>query len=170
LTFNCSKEKSPFAEGTLEIFFTLNKPAGELEPSYQTAIWLEDITGNYTKSLLVSEYLSYGGYNNATICPAWRTEADWDNVSDEEFDAVTQATPDAAPNILKIDCKEHRILPGLYKYFVQTHIQEKYNILYFGYIEMGVKSNENTAVAKYYPVKQPIAGNVLSEVRAKYYH
>jgi hypothetical protein len=166
--FGCSRYKSPYAPGSLEIQFNFNKPAGNMEPSYQIAIWLEDLNGLYIKSLLVSEYLSYGGYNDSTICPMWRKKADWDNVSDEEFNAVTQATPDVSFNSIQINCKEFEIVPGKYKYLVQAHIQERYNIAYTGEIELGQNPAEHSANVAYYPERHPDAGEVLSDVLVKY--
>ena len=127
-----------YAKGTLEITFNLNEIEG-IEPSYQTVIWLEDEDSHSLRSFLVSEYLSYGGYNDSTICPNWSKQADWDHVDDIIFDAVTAATPPIGADTLRIDCKKEQLLQGIYNYFIQVHIVEKYNILYKGTIDLSQK-------------------------------
>ena len=71
--------------GIIQIQFTFHEATADLVPSYQTSIWLEDGQNNYMKTLFLSEYLSYGGYNDSTICPAWNSVADWDNAPMESF-------------------------------------------------------------------------------------
>ena len=154
-------------QGFLEISYQLEKAQG-VQPSYQTAIWLENEQGELVRSLLVSEYLSYGGYNDSTICPDWSKLANWSKVSPEEFDAVTAATPGIGNNVLKVDCRKANLLPGKYIYCVQVHILENYNMLYEGEIMLNGENVESIATAKYIPRQHPLAGNVLSHVKARY--
>ena len=107
----CGESGPKPAKGSLEISFTFDKPK-DVEPSYCAAIWLEDMDGNYVRSLLVTEYLSYGGYNDSTICPRWRSGADWDNVTDDEFDTVTQATPSVGSHVMTFACEDHHLMTG----------------------------------------------------------
>jgi len=167
LLIACSSQSNYPAKGDIIITYQLNQVEG-LEPSYQTVIWLEDLNGKYINSFLVSEYLSYGGYNDSTICPDWSDLADWDNVSDENFDAVTTATPSVGKNQLKINCQKDSLFVGKYRYHIQTHIIEQYNILYHGEIEIGSISDENIATQEFIPVKHPLAANVLNNVKAVY--
>ncbi len=37
----------------------------------QHFLWLKKPDGTFAKTLFVSEYLSYGGYNHPEICPDW---------------------------------------------------------------------------------------------------
>lgn len=80
------------ATGTLEIHYRLAGASGDLQPSYQTSIWLENSEGERVRSLLVSEWLAYSGHNHDGVCPTWQAVADWENVSEADFDAVTRAT------------------------------------------------------------------------------
>lgn len=162
-------DKSEFVTGFLEIEYQLIPGQSEVVPSYQTVIWLEDQRGDYVKSLLVSEYLSYGGYHDSTICPTWQAQVDWDNVPEAEFEAVTRATPPIGMNHLKIELAPIQLPPGNYRFLVETHIQEKYNVLYAGEIELGRKPNESSATVQYVPTEHPLAGEVLRNVKAKYY-
>lgn len=155
------------AKGSININYILNQVEG-VEPSYQTVIWLEDLNGNYQKSFFVSEYLSYGGYNDSTICPNWSNPANWDSVSDEIFDAVTGATPPIGQNELKIALEKENLPAGKYRYYVQTHIIEQYNILYHGEIIIGGESDKNIATNEYIPNKHPLAFKILENVSAEY--
>ena len=165
----CNPQPNPGkTSGLLAIFYQLNDIT-TAAPSYQTVIWLEDADGNYVKSVLVSEYLSYGGHNQPEICPTWSQAANWSNVTKEQFDAVTAATPDIGQNTVIIDCKEQNLPPGVYFYCVQTHVIEDYNILYRGRITIGKGDTDSIAKVTYIPDKRPEAENVLRNVKARYY-
>jgi len=170
IIFNCIKNRQMKpAEGTLEISYEFVKSADQnIVPSFQTAIWLQNDKGEYLKTLMVSEYLAYGGYNDTTICTEWIKVADWDNVLLETFDAVTKATPPLGNNTISINCKTENLLPGTYNYCIETHILENYNILYRGKITIGKKTTESYAESVYIPKKHPVSGDVLKNVNAKY--
>ncbi len=113
--------------GRLDISFQFNNPES-LDPSYQLAVWLET-DADSIRTLFVSEYLSYGGYNDTTICPRWSKQADWDHSTDEEFDAVTGATPPLGANTLSFDLDTLNLQPGNYRLFLQTHVEAETNVL-----------------------------------------
>ena len=170
LLTTCRTVDEGVTEGILEIRFNLNPSANQdIEPSYQTVIWLEDEHGRYVKSLLVSEYLSYGGYTKPEICPDWSRTAQWDRITEKELDAVTSATPPVEANVMAFDCRKKNLRAGVYRYCVQTHIVEQDNILYTGMIEIGGKDNENIAEADPAPRRHAQVGAVLSSVKA-FYH
>ena len=94
LMMMCSKPKIGF----LEITYELNEIT-EMEPSYQIAVWLEDENHAYVRSLFVSEYLSYGGYNLKEICSDWNKKVDWETVA-ENVDNFQFSYLDAEGNLL----------------------------------------------------------------------
>jgi len=153
--------------GTLEITFHFNK-AEEVVPSYQIAIWLESEEGEFVKTLFVSQYLAGSGILHEGICPDWVKQAHWEKVDESEFDAVAGATPPIGANTLKFDCQSKGILPGTYRFCVQAHINENYNILYRGKIAVGHDASEGRAEAFYSPKKHPLAAEILCDVRATY--
>jgi hypothetical protein len=155
------------APGTLEISFLFNKAEG-IVPSYQIAVWLETETGDYIKTLFVSDYLSGGGYGLGDVCPDWVKQANWEKAEESEFDAVTRPTPPIGARTLKVDCRKRGIAPGRYRFCVQAHIVEKYNILYRGAIVVGEQESEAAGEAFYSPAKHPQAADILSDVRARY--
>ena len=155
------------ASGTLEISFLFNKAEGVV-PSYQIAIWLETAEGQYVKTLFVSEYLAGPGISLEVVCPDWVKQANWEKVEESEFDAATRPTPPIGANVLKFNCKERKIAPGTYRFCVQAHISENYNILYRGNIALGQEASEGTAEVFYSPKKHPQASDILYNVRARY--
>lgn len=159
------------ASGTLEITFELN-PADteEFAPSYQTVVWLETAEGEYLRSLLVSEYISYGGFLVPEVCPRWNGVSNWEQNYEHEMDAVTAATPRVEKNVLRLDCGKEKLVPGFYRYHVQTHIVEDYNILFSGDIRIGGEEDENVAEASFSPRRHPGADKVLDQVKARFYH
>ncbi len=178
--FGCDEEeaaKNAPAKDFIKISFQINEmeiatddKKGTLTAAIpQTVAWLEDENGKYVTSVLVSEWLSYGGYKRPTVCVTWSGLADWANVSTEEFDTVTQATPYYGDNELVIDCTKRGLLPGTYYYCVETSVVDEYNILYRGQIKIGGKNNENVAEVKYIPDKFPLGENRLCDVKARYY-
>ncbi len=163
----CSEDPNKPAKGYLEFSYEFTKPA-EFEPSYQFSIWLEKENGEYYKSLFVTDYLSYGGYNDSTICPAWSKNSDWDHASPEVFDAVTKATPPVGQNRLQINCQDFQILPGIYQYKLQVHLVDTYNILALGKINIGKKANESTALTLHEPREHATGSNTIQNVIVKY--
>ena len=155
------------AEGTLEITYAFAGAEG-IEPSYQIAIWLEKENGEFVKTLFISEYLAYGGFNDPTICPAWTTIAGWDKATEAEYDAVSKPTPPIGSHTLKINCKERGIEPGTYVYAAQVHIVESFNISYRGKIALGEEATDDNAIASYTPGKHEKADKVIHSVSAKY--
>ncbi|HUX94875.1 MAG TPA: DUF2271 domain-containing protein [Bacteroidales bacterium] len=124
-------------------------------PSYQMAIWLETPDSSYVKTLYLSEYLSYGGYNEPEICYEWSSKAKWDEVTKEEFDAVTAATPSVGDVELKLQCPATILPEGKYLIFVEVHLAEEYNELYSCELEITGKKRMNELNVKYIPGKYP---------------
>ncbi|MEN8192134.1 MAG: DUF2271 domain-containing protein [Bacteroidota bacterium] len=135
---------------------------GELSIHYElkefdlpSVVWLEDADNNYLKTLMVADWLSYDGHRDSLVCPNWSQEANWGNVSKEELDAVTMATPDINKHKIVLNIKKEKLEPGLYYYLVQTHVEDEYNILYKGKINIGEKYDSTVASVNYIPKKNP---------------
>lgn len=164
----CGLESTKVAEGFLEISYQFNQPQ-EFQPSFQTVIWLEDQDGKYLRSLLVSEYLAFDAYDQPEICSTWSKVADWENVPEAEFDAITMPTPDIGANVFKVDCAKEKLTPGVYHYGIEVHIADDYNVMYRGKITIGKKDVENLPKISYNPDKLEGAENIISDVKARYY-
>src|SRR5580700_1186182 len=62
--------------GKLEVKF-LYLPPGTQDPTYHTAIWLEDESGKLVKTLFVTNELSSTEHKLGTVCPDWVRQAGW---------------------------------------------------------------------------------------------
>jgi hypothetical protein len=164
--FSCS-ERNDFANGYVEVSYDFVAPE-KMEPSFQTVIWLEKENGEYLKTFMVTEYLSMGGYEDSVVCSDWVQKVDWESVSDAEYDAITMPTPPIGTNHLKIDCEKEKIMHGKYRICIQTHIEDDYNILYYGIIDINGKKTDAAAKRKYIPDVYEGADNVLTNVSFKY--
>lgn len=164
LTSAISDNKSKKKE--LEFAFHVNNKIG-IQPSYLMAIWLEKPDGTYIKTLYISDYVSFGGFNHKEICPDWNKKSGWDHVSGDVVDAVTGATLLTGDQVLTFECSKKQIPPGTYKYFIEVHLLENYNELYNGKIEVGKEDTESVPEVVYIPVKHPRAGDILSNITVK---
>ena len=148
-----------------EIRFHLND-IQSFVPSYQMAIWLENKDSSFVKTLFLSEYLSYGGYNIPEICYEWSSKARWMEVTKEEFDAVTSATPGIGDVELKLVCPENLIPEGKYNIYIEVHLVDEYNELYSGELVISGKKSTNYLHVKYIPSRYPkkTEGDLLENV------
>lgn len=168
LFLSCAPDPSKPAKGFLQVTLLLNQ-VEEIQPSYQTVIWLENEKGEYVRSLYVSEYLSYGGYHDTTICTDWIKKAKWETMPESMYDLVTQATPPVGTTTFRFSCLEHQILPGRYHVKVLTHLVEKYNIQYDGLLKIGGKEVEAVVHSSHVPEKHPDAKlDALADVTLRY--
>ena len=152
-------------EWILNVSFQMN----ELEDyprSDQLVIWLEKLDGTFVKTLFVSEYLSYGGYNDSEICPGWTTKTDWEEASQEEFDAVTSATPSIGLVNMEFACSNEEVPKGEYHIFIEVHLTADYNELYSGKVKVSRRKYHNQLLVSYNPDKYTRATyDVLSSVQ-----
>lgn len=134
--------------------------------SDQLVIWLQKPDGTFVKTLFVSEYLAYGGYNDPDICPDWSSNNNWEEVSEEEFDALTGATPAIGPVQMNMSLTGEQVPKGDYIVFVEVHLTADYNELYSGKIKVSGKASESLLEASYRPEKYPAATyDVLSDLK-----
>lgn len=164
----CGADKSKFVNGVLHVNFQISGPKSDVQPSYQTAVWIEDVQGNLLKTLFVSEYLSYGGYNDSTICPQWSSRANWDAAPEEEYDARTQATPSVGEHDLTFDLSGENVLPGPYFVNIQVHLLEDYNIACSAKMMFGSEAAASAAPVTFSPRQYPGTEIVLSHVRIEF--
>jgi hypothetical protein len=117
--------------------------------------------------LFLSEYLSYGGYNIPEICQDWSSKTKWGDVTKEEFDAVTSATPGTGNVKLKLESSASQIPDGKYLIFIEVHLVDEYNELYAGELTFSRKKTLTTLQVSYKPVKYPkkTEGDLLSNVQ-----
>lgn len=149
----------------INVSFQLNEREG-YPRSDQLVVWLEKPDGTYVKTFFVSEYLSYGGYNEPEICSDWTTKSNWEEASKEEFDAATGATPSIGQVNMAFSVSRDQVPEGEYLLNIEVHLTENYNELYSGKVKFSRRKFSNTLHVSYKPGKYMKATHdVLSHVR-----
>jgi hypothetical protein len=143
-------------------------PPSQIEPTYHTAIWLEDQTGMLVKTLFVSHDLSSTEYKMADVCPDWVHQAHWEKAPAPVVDAVTGPTPNVGSGALAFDVAAFDIPAGAYRFKLQVHISETYNVLYSGRLSVGGAANEAALEMLYSPSKPPGGTDFVRDVRVQY--
>ncbi|HMD69304.1 MAG TPA: hypothetical protein VKF42_10535 [Chitinivibrionales bacterium] len=126
------------------------------------AIWAEDMTAKYIRTLYVTPWLSTTGITDpVNACGAWLTAVDtakWDNLvatNQPAVDAVTSATPVWGKS--SIDCNPDSISAqaGSFRMCFEAHVTGIYNILYVDTIPLGGAAGSYTPHVTYIPSKDP---------------
>ncbi len=153
---------------TIELSFKL-KNAESFISSDQMIVWLEKTDSSFVKTLFVSEYMAYGGYNLDYICPNWPERSEWEKISEVKFDAVTGATPGPGDVKFEFIVEKDSIPYGEYKLFIEVHLAEKYNELYSTIINLSDTTCIRELNVTFIPEKySKVTENHLSEVKVIY--
>jgi hypothetical protein len=153
--------------GTLDVRFFFNAP-GSVEPTYHTAIWLEDKDGKIVKTLYVSQELSSSGYKVGDACPDWVKQAHWEAAPKSEVAAVTAPTPNVGTSELTFDLAKLDIAPGTYGFRFQVHITDGYNVLYRGAVVVGGPETDVKLETVYGPGKLDTTDQFVRDVEVRY--
>jgi len=136
---------SSFAQNISSVEVSFNYERQEGPGSNQYAIWVENAQGEVVRTLFVTSYTTKGrargneelvrGYIKRPNCvPTWVKVVKADNLSDEEVDVFTGATPKAnGIQTFSWDLKDQRgnIVPnGTYKLFVEATLFFKSIVIY----------------------------------------
>jgi uncharacterized protein DUF2271 len=153
--------------GTIDVSF-LYMPPQQVEPTYHTAIWLEDASGRMVKTLFVSHDLSATGYKTGEACPDWIRQAHWESAAPATVDAVTGPTPHVGLGGLQFDVDALAIPAGVYEFRFQVHITETFNVLYRGSLTIGPGPSEADLRVVYSAAKPAGAPEFVRDVRARF--
>jgi len=152
--------------GTLHVSF-LFMPPTSVEPTYHTAMWLEDAQGKFVKTLYVSTELSNGEYKHGP-CPDWVKQAHWEKASKSEVDAVTSPTPNIGSASLAFDLAELGVPPGDYQFKFQVHITSKANVLHAGTFTAGTGNADVKIDVSVGPGKLAVTDRFVRDVEVRY--
>lgn len=158
---------APGGTGHLIVNF-LYMPPTEIEPTYHTAIWLEDKEGKLVKTLFVSQELSRNEFRQGDACPDWVKQASWAEADQSLVDAVTGPTPNVGGGTLSFNLDELGVAPGTYRFCFQVHIVDKYNILFRGTVDVGPKAQDVKIDVLYSPGKPPGSEDIVRDVQVHY--
>ena len=125
--------------GKLVITFDYEKQSGYA--SNQFAVWIEDVDGNYIKTLYATKYTADGGYKNRPdSIPTWVEKSSLAIMSKSKVDTIAGATPKAGPLSYTWDLTDTngKTAPsGEYKFFVEGSLRWKNRVMYFGTVKIG---------------------------------
>jgi len=155
------------AAGTLRVSF-LYMPPTSVEPTYHTAMWLEDMQGRLVKTLFVSNDLSAGEYKTGNICPDWVKQAHWEKAPKSEVDAVTAPTPNVGSADQAFNLAEFGVKPGTYQFKFQVHITDQYNVLHYGKVTVGPVSADVKLDVAVGPGKLAVTDQFVRDVQVQY--
>ena len=140
-----SKKGKTAKANSLEVSFNYQRQAGP--GSNQYAVWIENEKGEVVKTLFVTSFTTKGrtrgnerpmrGYIKRPACvPAWVKAAKANDLTDQQLDAVTGATPQASGTQTFIwDFKDQQgkaVQKGTYKVFVEATLFNASTITYSG--------------------------------------
>ena len=144
----------------IKLSFHLNKIEA-FTSSDQLVIWLEKPDSTFVKTLFISDYLAYGGFALTTICTDWSGRAAWKNITKEEFDAVTAATPIHGNVEFDFEIQKEKVPDGEYNLFIEVHLAEDYNELYSGTVNLRDEKFKTELTVSYVPKKHPQTTEML---------
>lgn len=110
--------------------------------SNQIAVWVEDAGGNVVRTVYVSDFTGRrrGYTKREDALPHWVAAADPAQMSDEEIDAVSGATPQEGAQSFVWDLKDDNgetIPSGIYTVRLEATLYWSSNVLYSGTIDTG---------------------------------
>ena len=138
--------------------------------SNQIAVWIEDMRGNYVRTLYATRFTASGGYKQRPeAIPLWIKTSDWENASKNEVDAVTGATQKPGIITLTWDCKNkdgQPVKPDKYVYVIEGNIYWNDRVVWRGEIEVGNEGDTSLAKAQYIPETAKDSGILIENVSA----
>jgi hypothetical protein len=159
----------PAISSQVEISFLYQKQKGMA--SNQFAVWIEDSSGKYIKTLYATRFTAKGGWEKRQqSIPGWVKASKPNNISSKEIDAVTGATPSAGNLTYVWDCKDNngKMVPaGKYSYIVEGTLRWDNRVLYSGIIKIGGPAQQSVAKSKFFGDKEQERG-MITNVTAKY--
>ena len=140
-----SKKGKAAKANSLEVSFNYQRQAGP--GSNQYAVWIENEKGEVVKTLFITSFTTKGrargneqpirGYIKRPACvPTWVKAAKANDLTDQQLDAVTGATPQASGTQTFIwdftDQQGKAVQKGTYKVFVEATLFNASNNTYSG--------------------------------------
>lgn len=148
---------------SVEISFDYVKQQGP--GSNQYAVWIENDKNEMIKTLFVTSFTTKGriregqprrrGYTYRPACvPTWVNNAKAAEMSDDEIDGFTGATPQTGKKVFVwdfTDAKGKKVGNGKYRICVEATLKNDYQMLFTGFVTPKDKAGEIT-------IKQEIRG------------
>jgi hypothetical protein len=140
--------------------------------SNQIAVWIEDGSGRYVKTLYATRFTAEGGFRKRPqSLPEWVRVSNWEDASPSEVDAVSGATQKAGPVELVWDCTDGNGKPvpaGVYVYKIEGIVSWENRVVWSGRIEIGGARNASNPRVEHFPAGTDQKDVLLEMVRAVY--
>jgi hypothetical protein len=132
--------------------------------SNQIAIWVEDLSGKYVRTLFATKFTAKGGYLKRPLALGeWAAKFDLPNASAGKVDAITGATPQTGKQTVSWDCTDEKgenVPDGIYIIRMEANIQDAKKMYFRG--EIGVGGNDQQVSGEItYSTSELADGNIL---------
>jgi len=164
--------KTKAVTGKVTVGLTLTRISGPASNQY--AVWVEDETGRYLRTLFVTDYMTrrQGWKVRQQSLVTWIKAADVKNKPQADIDALSGATPQAGKHSVVWDLKDaagQAVTPGIYVYRIEGCLLRENHVLWTGKIRVGGAKETSQAVVSYFPEGAEKLGRTLvSDVSAVY--
>lgn len=156
-------------QGDLEI--TLNYKHVDDIATNQYAVWIEDNSGEFIRTLYVTSFTAGGGWEERPeSLTVWVERSGLSSGNAQEIDAYSGATPKSGKQIYTWDCKDERgqtVPAGEYHFFVEGTIYWADAVVFEGVINLGIEENTAQAEASY-TTDEAKKSDMITDVSAVY--
>lgn len=166
-TVQAAQQPAPGLAGMLEVSY-LYMPPTTIDPTYHTAMWLEDGEGRLVKTLYVSQELSATEYKMGNVCPDWVKKSQWEKAAKSEVDAVTAPTPNVGSEAKVFDLAALGVPAGEYVFKFQMHVLEDHNVLFRAKVTVGGANQTPAIEITQGPGKLVSTDQYVREVQVRY--
>lgn len=140
--------------------------------SNQYAIWIEDDEGTLVKTLYVSNYTANGGYARREDCmPTWVAKAQPSEMTDDEIDAFSGATPSTGTHEYSWDGTDENgsaVAAGEYQVFVEGTLYWSSTVLFSGTFTFGGETQSIEMTPVYSEEDDDTNKEMIVQVMAEY--
>ncbi len=163
---------APTAEslGLVSVSYQLNRL--DTHASNQIAVWIEDETGAYVRTLFATSFTANGGYDRRPeSLPLWRETSGWEAASEDEIESASRPAQDSGRHTLYwdgTDSNGNPVKPGRYTYRVEGNVLWEKRVLFTGTIEVGTAASASEATVSYLPQEAGDEPEMVADVRASF--
>jgi len=159
-------------ESSGAVTFTYKLEKIPTKSSNQIALWIEDESGKYVKTVFATRFTARGGFKKRPQALSdWVKVSDWVNASPAEVDAVSAPTQMAGMTKLTWNCIDSAgepVAPGTYVYKMEGNLFRENRVVWEGKIIVGRERNTSIAEPQYYPPDSTEKNVLLEQVKAVY--
>jgi len=159
------------ASGRVTITYTLSR--ARKIASDQFAIWIEDETGRFVRTLYATGFVARraGWKIRPAATPTWVATAGVKDTPQNAIDAVSGATPPSGTHTAAwdlTDAQGRTVAPGTYRYRIEGNISWANTVLWTGTIRLGGAREASSPSAVWSPPEGEKLGSLISAVSALY--